>query len=114
MGSKDIQGQLWGKRPQNWADIQEQTGSAGYQYVLSHLKLSAASLLLDIGCGSGLFSSLAYQDGASATGIDASEALIAVAKERNPAISFAIAEMEELPFDTGSFDVVCGFNTRPM
>jgi SAM-dependent methyltransferase len=111
MGSKAIQGPLWGKSPQDWASIQEPTGNAGYVYALNFLQINAEDKLLDVGCGSGLFSNLAYQKGAEVTGVDASDELIAQAKERNPAINFITGEMEELPFGNGLFDIVCGFNS---
>jgi len=111
MGSKAIQGPLWGKKPQDWASIQEPTGNAGYVFALNFLQIHAGDKLLDVGCGSGLFSSLAYQKGAEVTGIDASDELIAQAKQRNPAINFITGEMEELPFGDELFDIVCGFNS---
>ena len=111
MGSKAVQGYLWGQNPKNWATIQEPTGNAGYTYVLEHLNLEGGKVLLDVGCGSGIFSSLATEKGAIVTGIDASEALLAVAMHRNPAINFMPGEMEELPFGDENFDIVCGFNS---
>jgi SAM-dependent methyltransferase len=111
MGSQAIQGPLWGQRPKDWADIQEQTGNAGYTYTLQLLNLKPTDKLLDVGCGTGLFSSLANATGAGVTAIDASEALIEEAKKRAPAIKFMTGEMEELPFIDGVFDVVCGFNS---
>lgn len=111
MGSAAIQGPLWGKQPKDWATIQEQTGNAGYVYALNFLNLNPADKLLDVGCGSGVFSSLASATGAYVTGIDASEALIEQAELRGATANFAVAEMEELPFADGIFDVVCGFNS---
>jgi ubiquinone/menaquinone biosynthesis C-methylase UbiE len=111
MGSKIIQGQLWGNKSADWASIQEPTSKVGYQYVLQYLKLSANDKLLDVGCGSGFFSDLAYHQGAAVTGIDASDGLLAQAKLRNPNITFLTGEMEELPFDNNVFDIVCGFNS---
>lgn len=111
MGSKAIQGRLWGQRPQDWATIQEKTGKDGYFYVLDFLKLAANDKLLDVGCGSGLFSSMAHEIGAGVTGIDATEELITEAKLRAPDVIFITGEMEELPFADNSFDVVCGFNS---
>lgn len=111
MGSQTIQGQLWGQRAKDWAAIQEQTGNAGYNYALQYLQLSDAITLLDVGCGSGLFSSMASKTGARVTGIDASEPLIEQAKGRAPAVTFLTGEMETLPFADNSFDVVCGFNS---
>jgi cyclopropane fatty-acyl-phospholipid synthase-like methyltransferase len=64
MGSAVIQGPLWGKQSKDWATIQEQTGNAGYVCALNFLNLNPAVQLLDIGCGSGVFSSLASATGA--------------------------------------------------
>ena len=111
MGSQAIQGKLWGKNPKDWATIQEPTGNAGYKYALGSVKLSAADNLLDVGCGSGIFSSLAYTAGAKVTGIDASEPLIAQAKQRVPSANFLVGEMEELPFGDNEFNIVTGFNS---
>lgn len=111
MGSQAIQGPLWGQSAKDWATIQEETGKAGYDYVLQHINLSASMKLLDVGCGTGLFSGMASALGAEVTGIDASEALIEEARNRVPAINFMTGEMEELPFAADAFDVVCGFNS---
>jgi ubiquinone/menaquinone biosynthesis C-methylase UbiE len=110
MGSQGIQGHLWGQRPKDWAAIQEKTGKDGYVYVLALLDFDEKKLL-DVGCGSGLFSSLAYIHGAEVTGIDASEQLVAEARQREPAVEFLTGEMESLPFADDSFDLVCGFNS---
>lgn len=111
MGSRDIQGKLWGQRAEDWANIQEQTGIAGYNYVIKYLKPTVADKLLDVGCGSGLFSDLVSLTGAKVAGVDASEQLIDRATKRNPLIRFVTGEMEELPFEDNTFTVVCGFNS---
>ncbi len=111
MGSQAIQGALWGRRPEDWASIQEQTGLAGYEYVLTFLHPGSADKLLDVGCGSGLFTVLAGRSGAAVTGMDASDQLLEQAKKRNPSAHFLIGEMEELPFADKSFSVVSGFNS---
>ena len=111
MGSQAAQSALWGQQPDHWATIQETTGISGYKYALDFLNLNADKKLLDVGCGSGLFSSMATQTGAIVTGIDATEVLVEKAKQRAPGAKFLIGEMEELPFGNGTFDVVCGFNS---
>jgi ubiquinone/menaquinone biosynthesis C-methylase UbiE len=111
MGSRDIQGKLWGQRAEDWANIQEQTGMAGYNYVINYLKPTIADKLLDVGCGSGLFSDLVSLTGAKVAGVDASEQLIDKATKRNPLIRFVSGEMEELPFEDNTFTIVCGFNS---
>jgi len=111
MGSNKIQGELWGKNPEDWALIQESTGNAGYQHVFECLELDSTDSLLDVGCGSGFFSNLAHLKGVNVTGIDASIPLIEQAKKRNSSINFLTGEMEELPFKDDTFDVVCAFNS---
>jgi SAM-dependent methyltransferase len=111
MGSQSIQGQLWGRRAKDWANIQEKTAINGYEYVLKLLNPYSNVKLLDIGCGTGLFCDIAHSKGAQVTGIDASDKLIEHAKERNASIDFMVGEMEELPSKSKSFDIVCGFNS---
>jgi len=111
MGSQEIQNKLWGRQTQDWANIQEITGFSGYEYALNQLELNEHNNLLDIGCGSGIFSDFAQSKGISITGIDACENLIKHAIQRNPNVRFLVGDMEELPFRNGSFDVVCGFNS---
>lgn len=84
MGSQEIQNKLWGRQTEDWANIQEQTGISGYEYALNQLELNEHIKLLDIGCGSGIFSDFARLKGISVTGIDACKNLIKLAKQRNP------------------------------
>lgn len=111
MGSNKIQGELWGKNAEDWALIQEVTGNSGYEHAFEFLKATSTNKLLDVGCGSGLFSNLAFLKGINVTGIDAIPPLIEQAKKRNASINFLTGEMEELPFDDNTFDVICAFNT---
>jgi len=112
MGSSSIQSQLWGQYPQDWSTIQEATSLAGYEFVLAHLRLKdAADSLLDVGCGSGLFASLAAKKGFDVTGLDATPLLIEEAKKRAPSLRFLTGDMEELPFEDNSFGIVRGFNS---
>jgi ubiquinone/menaquinone biosynthesis C-methylase UbiE len=111
MGSQAIQGKLWGQRPKDWSEIQEQTGKPGYDFVLNYLSITPATKLLDVGCGSGYFSKLAVDKEVDVTGLDATTELIAEAKKRVSNANFLVGEMEELPFEEKYFDVVCGFNS---
>lgn len=111
MGSQAIQSHLWGQRPQDWATVQEPTGMAGYIHALDFIGSVNRLRLLDVGCGTGIFSDMANGKGAEVTGIDATDNLINEAKLHNPNISFLTGEMEELPFEDELFDVVCGFNS---
>ena len=111
MGSQTIQGKLWRQRPKDYSEVQEQTGKPGYDFVLNYLAVTPATKLLDVGCGSGYFSKLAVDKKIDVTGLDATTELITEAKKIEPNANFLVGEMEELPFDEKSFDVVCGFNS---
>lgn len=111
MGSQAIQAKLWGQQPRDWADIQEHTSRPVYRFVLDVLAIPKNTTLLDVGCGSGHFVRMAADEGATITGIDASEPLLSLAAMRVPEGRFLTGEMEELPFADASFDLVSGFNS---
>jgi SAM-dependent methyltransferase len=109
-GSASRWGPLWGARPADWAlseDMQQPT----YEAALERTGLERGWRVLDVGCGTGAFLRLVAERGAEATGIDASEGLIAYARERLPEADLRVGEMEELPWDQDSFDLVTGFNS---
>ena len=66
--------------------------------------------LLDIACGCGYAASVAAARGAEVAGLDASGALIAIARARTPGGDFRVGDMFALPFDDDQFDVATSFN----
>lgn len=111
MGTANVQSQLWGARARDWAEVQEGTVAPLYEAVLHEIGVGAGTTLLDIGCGAGMFCQMAAQRGAQVSGIDATESLLAIARERVPHGDFRVGEMEETPYADHQFDVVTGFNT---
>jgi SAM-dependent methyltransferase len=73
------------------------------------LGVDAGDRLLDVACGSGLAVELAGLRGASCSGLDASARLVAVARDRNPGCDIRVGDMNALPWDPASFDVVTSF-----
>jgi SAM-dependent methyltransferase len=67
--------------------------------------------VLDVGCGASFAAMRAAQLGARVTGIDASEALLSVARSRVPGGAFHRGEIEQLPFADACLDLVSGFNS---
>jgi SAM-dependent methyltransferase len=65
---------------------------------------------LDVGCGTGELAFLAAATGASVRGCDLSPTLVETAKrqsaERGLEITFEVGDVENLPYDDGSFGVV--------
>ena len=111
MSTKQVQGKLWSVAPQYWSKYFEPFFLPMYKKTLEQVALDENKLLLDAGCGSGLFSHMAISTGAQVIGVDAAPGLLEVAKERNPQNNFMEEDLEALPFASGSFDVVTGFNS---
>jgi SAM-dependent methyltransferase len=109
-GSATRWGPLWGARPADWA-LSENQQVPTYEEALRRVPLEAGQRVLDVGCGVGAFLQLVVARGGHAHGLDASETLIAFAKERLPDADLRVGEMEELPWDDDTFDLVTGFNS---
>jgi len=88
MSTKAIQGKLWSVAPQYWSQYFEPCFIPMYKKVMGQLRLTEQTLLLDAGCGAGLFSSMAIQAGAQVIGVDAAPGLLKEAKRRNPSNNF--------------------------
>lgn len=71
--------------------------------ILDALALRPGDRLLDVGCGGGLLLSDALALGAAATGLDHSEDMVALARERAPGADVVLGRAEELPFPDGAF-----------
>lgn len=111
MQTKEVQGKLWSSAPADWVNYLEPAFIPMYEAVLAKIKLDEEKMLLDAGCGSGLFLSMAAATGASIHGFDAAPGLLEVAKKRLPATTLMIEDLEAIPFNAETFDVVTGFNS---
>jgi len=111
MSTKEIQGKLWSIAPTYWSTYFEPIFIPMYKKTLAELSLQEDQLLLDAGCGSGLFSQMAIATGAQVMGIDAASGLLEIARQRNPRNNFLEEDLEAMPFASDSFHVVAGFNS---
>jgi SAM-dependent methyltransferase len=108
-GSATRWGPLWGSRAQDWA-VNEDQQVPTYEAVIERVGIGPGHLVLDIGCGAGTFLRLAAGRGAQVFGLDASEALVDLARTRLGHADLRVGEMEALPFEDDTFDLVTGFN----
>jgi len=111
MGSAIRQGELWGAAARDWADLQEPLHLPLWEAMLDAVKVGRNTNLFDAGCGGGGASLLAAQRQACVSGLDASEALITIARERIPQGDFRVGDLEDLPYDSKTFDVIIASNS---
>ena len=64
--------------------------------------------VLEIGCGTGVFTRLFCQNGIKPIAVDISHDLLRKAKDKNPDVFFIQADAENLPFKENVFDCVLG------
>src|ERR1700683_5444135 len=96
----------WGRKAVDFATLSE-PGNCRESWTMHHrLGVDAGDRLLDVACGSGLAIELARLRGATCCGIDASARLVAVARDRSPDCDIRTGDMNALPWDPGSFDLV--------
>jgi ubiquinone/menaquinone biosynthesis C-methylase UbiE len=103
-------GRGWGARATEWAYLFEPYARPANDLLLDRLDVSESTRFLDVACGSGLAANVAARRGASVSGLDASDALIDLARLRTPEADFRVGDMYDLPFDDACFDAVTSFN----
>jgi len=106
MGSAKVQGELWSLAAQDWANLQEPLTKPLWVAMIEATKVGNGTRFFDAGCGGGGASIIAADRGAIISGLDASDALIAIARERLPDGDFRVGDLESLPFSAGVFDAV--------
>jgi SAM-dependent methyltransferase len=110
MGSGHVQGEIWGTRARDWAELQEPQGRPMYEAVFDAAGVGEGTLMLDAACGAGLALAMAYDRGAEVAGVDASRALLEVARERVSDAELRLEDIEEISFGDDTFEVVTSFN----
>lgn len=108
------QAELWGARARDWADVMEGWNGWGlplYRHVLERVRVDEETRVLDVGCGAGRFCRMVADRGAGVAGLDATPAFVAIARARVLDGDFRVGDMEALPWDDDSFDLVTGFNS---
>jgi ubiquinone/menaquinone biosynthesis C-methylase UbiE len=68
--------------------------------------IGAPSEALDVGCGVGLTDRHLLSHVGTLHGVDVSEEMVAVARERNPDVEYRTYDGSALPYDEGRFDLV--------
>ncbi len=74
--------------------------------ILEALAIRPADRLLDVGCGGGLLLRDALTSGAAVTGLDHSDEMVRLARERAPGAEVVLGSAEQLPFPDAAFTAV--------
>lgn len=74
--------------------------------ILDALALGPEARLLEIGCGGGLLLREVLDSGSQATGVDHSEEMVRLARERAPGAEVVLADADKLPFQDRTFTAV--------
>jgi SAM-dependent methyltransferase len=77
-----------------------------YPIFLEGLPICSGARLLDVSCGSGHLLRAAAERGMETCGIDISEEAVRIARQVSPDSDVRVADCAQLPFESGSFDVV--------
>jgi len=109
-GSAERWGPRWGTRAEQWAATEAQQLPT-YEAAIRRLGIGAGQHVLEVGCGSGVFLRAAADGGARVVGLDASNALLALAGRRVPEAELTLGDLQFLPYADDTFDVVAGFNS---
>src|SRR5439155_10236663 len=113
MGSATVQGRLWGRAARDWRELQEPTALPLWEAMLAAAAVGPGTRVLDAGCGAGGASMLAARRGAHVNGLDAAEALLAIARWRVPDGDFRTGDLEALPYPSGTFDAILVADVLP-
>lgn len=76
------------------------------KYIDQFLKEVGKGTILDVGCGVGNLTKYIQDNGFEVLGIDLSNKMLEIAKERFPDVSFQIMDMTEIKFPKNSFDAL--------
>src|SRR5205085_684328 len=113
MESAAVHGRLWSRAAHDWAELQEPTALPVWQAMLDAAAVGPGTRVLDAGCGAGGASVLAASRGAHVNGLDAAEALLAIARRRLPDGDFRTGDLEALPYPDGTFDAILVADVLP-
>ena len=106
----------WDESAAAWIADQGDDGDFGRKFVLDPQMLERVTdrgfaTALDVGCGEGRFSRMLRARGIATVGIDPTEALLEVARRRDPEGDYRLGRAEALAFADASFDLVVSYLT---
>ena len=78
-----------------------------YDDLIREVEINTGDRVLDVGCGTGtVLSYMASKTDVSGFGLDISEKMLDVAREKNPDFEFVCGDCVTMPYEDGSMDIV--------
>lgn len=102
----EVERETWNRSAASYIDSAAKLTTHAVSLLIETTRLTSESRALEVGCGPGHITKMMADTGAKVTGVDLAPGMINVARELYPGIEFKVADAEQLPFDTHTFDVV--------
>jgi SAM-dependent methyltransferase len=96
----------WEERVEGYADFFGAVTGRLVEPLLNLAQVGQGARVLDVATGPGYVAAQAARRGATVSGVDVAEAMVARARVEHPGIEFRQADGQSLPFDDGAFDAV--------
>ncbi len=99
----------WNNAAENFAKEQERSvfAEANKKIIKERFNVFNGEKILDLGCGYGYYTNYFKSIGGNAIGIDASKAMIDIAKKNYPDCDFEVADItQKIPFEDNFFDII--------
>lgn len=103
-------GVAWGHAAVDWACLFEHYAVDVLVAMCAATDVTKGRDVVEVACGAGYGMRFMRGLGATVVGLDASEDLLAIARERNPDSDIRLGSMFELPWSDKSFDVAISVN----
>jgi SAM-dependent methyltransferase len=101
-----FEAEAWELKAPSYADFFGAITTRLIDPLLDAAAVGPASRVLDVATGPGYAAARAAERGATVIGADVAEAMVQLARGRNPGLEFQRADAQDLPFADGAFDAV--------
>lgn len=104
MQNKHAEIDFFSKQP-SWEVLTEKSYKRLIKFFFEMVKPNPSEVILDLGCGTGAFTSRIARTFPNIIGIDISPELIETAKKTNPRVIYKVNDIEKLEIDENSVDI---------
>lgn len=101
-----FEARAWEERVEGYAGFWGAVTSQLVEPLLELVRVGPGTRVLDVASGPGYVAAEAARRGATVSGVDVAEAMVARARAEHPGIEFRRADAQSLPFEDGAFDAV--------